>query len=261
MKTHSIQNFRRIARTATGFAEAVTGLIGCMAVKSKGRAILLARKHNPTAYNSWMRSRQNASWESRNDCQENHYCLTRSRQRLNLPLLKCAPSNGEYGAVREELSRVMSWEPFEIKRQQAAKEYSASRRPEALEKLCMSEVILEKCQEKLGARLPSATLWKRDPALIGASLLPQWREVLARPVMLRLELARAALDRVTREEKEKLSEYDQEDIVEHSLPIRRAAGVVGSLRSVYYKRFNLLRPSRPESACSTLCSQPTMNKN
>lgn len=100
--------------------------------------------------------------------------------------------NDQFGSIRKELSKTMSWESFETKRQQATEEYAKSPTPENFEKLCMSEIILEKAQEKLAGSY-RALHYGNATENEFARRCPQWREVLAKPVVLRLQLAKPSL--------------------------------------------------------------------
>jgi hypothetical protein len=57
MKTKNSVSFRRIVRSAPSFAQAIAGLME--EGLSRGRAILLARRHDPEGFNCYMKRRWN----------------------------------------------------------------------------------------------------------------------------------------------------------------------------------------------------------
>jgi hypothetical protein len=131
----------------------------------------------------------------------------------------------QFAAIKTELSKRMDWTYFEEKRKAAASEYERSKLPEALETLLLSELLLEKAQERLaGSR--RALLYGTAAQDEFVRQFPLWRDALAKPCRLKLQLAKDAFERVTAEEKKRLGdEYDEEEI-EQSPVVRRAADVV-----------------------------------
>ena len=144
-------------------------------------------------------------------------------------LAEVARLNQEFTAIHADLSKRMRWDSFAAKQKQAAAKYAAEPTPENLEDLVLREIILEAVQTRLAG---SYRAFNYDHASEKefCRRFSTWREVLAKPVALRLVSAKAELAAVTTEEKKRLAdEFGEEEIVEHSLPIRRAADIVRGL--------------------------------
>ena len=148
---------------------------------------------------------------------------------LDKALAEVARLNEEFSAIKIRLSRRMKWDTFEDKRKIAAEVWAREPTPENLETLVLREIVLERVQEKLAGSYRGFQYGHATEKEF-CQRFPTWREVLAKPVALRLLSAKAELERVTTKEKARLaSEFDEDEIVEHSLPIRRAAEAVRHL--------------------------------
>jgi hypothetical protein len=133
--------------------------------------------------------------------------------------------NLRYAAINNDLAKRVDLTYFDKRVTFASAEYARSQSPEDLERLVLAEMVLEPAQERI-AGLRRAFAYGNAVFQQFANEFSTWRAVLATACELKLQSARAELERVTAAERERLGdEFDDEELADSPV-VKRADSAV-----------------------------------